>query len=172
MANEISRIDSKPWAIKRQKRIEQLISRRARLIHLTTAGLTVSEAVEQLAKEYTVRPLQIWRDWMTRYEWLPFLLKTDQAEMRRVVLDRLAQLKEAIDQAYQTYLSCRSEHVRVNAIRLYMDSVTKDLEIRQKLGLLPAETILVEQRVVMLEGKFVIIGADDRLIKDDRAPSA
>ena len=167
MVDEISRIDSKQGVSRGRKRVEMLMSRRARLLHLIVAGMTISEAVEVLSKECGVRPLQVWRDWMSRQEWQPLLLRVSSEQVRESVMQLLSELKEAKEQAYQTYLSCQNEHARVNAIRVYAECVVKDFEVRQKLGLLAPVTFGVEQRVIMREGRFVVVGPDGEPITDD-----
>jgi len=51
---------------------------------------------------------------------------------------------------------------RVAAVRVYLDAVKAEVEMRQSLGLLPTEPLKIQHRIVMLQGRFVEIGPDGK----------
>jgi len=131
------------------------------LIHLTAAGLSVRESTRMLSEEFGCSERTIWRDWKTRVEWLAILFKTGEGGKDAAVFDRMAELEEAKMEAYRTYL--REEGmIKVAALRLYLDAVKEDVRFRQSLGLLHAEPMKVEERVMMVGGRFCRVGRDGK----------
>lgn len=156
----------------RQKALAYLVNRRQKLVHLTTAGMPVTDAVKLLAEEFSVTERTLWSDWKTKAEWMPLLLQVKPDDKDNVILAVLAKLNEATQEAYKTYLSCSGEMARVSALRVYLEAIMRELEARQTLGLLPTEPLRIQQRIVMLGGKFVRIGPDGKPIIDPALPSA
>lgn len=136
------------------------------MLHLTIVGMEVSEAVEKVSEEFKCSKRTVWRDWKMRNQWIPFLVKIDPEEKERVVWDALASLAEAKQEAYNTYLAVEGM-ARVAAVRVYLEAVKAEVEMRQKLGLLPTEPLKVQHRIVMLKGRFVEIGPDGKPILDE-----
>jgi hypothetical protein len=52
--------------------------------------------------------------------------------------------------------------IRVAALRLYLDAVKEDVRFRQGLGLLQAEPMKVEERVMMVGRRFRRVGRDGK----------
>ncbi|MGA2767919.1 MAG: hypothetical protein ABSF24_06345 [Candidatus Bathyarchaeia archaeon] len=82
--------------------LSKIVERRKRLIHLTTAGLSIRESAKMLSEEFSCSERTIWRDWKIRLEWLAILFKTGEGGKDTVVFDRLAELEEAKVEAYRT----------------------------------------------------------------------
>lgn len=138
----------------RQTALARLVNRRQRLLHLTTAGIPITDAVGMLSSELSVSKCTLWKDWKTRSEWLPLLLQIKPEERENVILVTLARLSEATQEAYKTYVSCRVEMARVAALRLYLEAIKVEVELRQSLGLLTSRSLRVDERIVMIEGRF------------------
>lgn len=138
-----------------------LVDRRRRLLHLTIIGVKITDAVKKVSQEFKCGPRTVWNDWKLREQWIPLLLNLGPEERDRVVWDALASLAEAKQEAYNTYLAVEGM-ARVAAIRVYLDAVKAEVEMRQSLGLLPTEPLRVQHRIVMLQGRFVEIGPDGK----------
>jgi hypothetical protein len=151
----------KPWAY------EQILERRRKLLHLVTVGVKTSDAVKQVCEDFDCTRSTVWRDWELRDEWIPTLLQLSPEQKDTVVREALAQLKEATHEAYVTYLETNRGMARVAAIREYREAVIAEIELRQKLGLLPSEPLRVEQRIVMLQGRFVRVDANGKPVHEE-----
>lgn len=145
--------------------LANLVNRRQRLLHLTTAGMPVTEAINLLSEELAVGKRTLWDDWKTKAEWLPLLLQVKPEDKDNVILSALAKITEATQEAYKTYVS-EEGMARVSALRLYLEAVKLEIDIRQTLGLLPTEPLRIQQRIIMLEGRFVRIGPDGKPIDE------
>lgn len=131
------------------------------MIHLTTAGLSILQSTKMLSEELSCSERTIWRDWKTRLDWLPILFKTGEEGKDTAVFDRLAELEEVKGEAYRTCL--RGDGMtRVAGLRLYFDPVKEDIRFRQSLGLLHAEPMKVEERVMMVAGRFCRVDRDGK----------
>ncbi len=133
---------------------------------MTIIGVDVSKAIDKVAEEFKCGKRTLYRDWKTRDQWIPLFVKTDPEEKEHVVWDALASLAEAKQEAYNTYLSCEGM-ARVAAVRVYLDAIRAEIEMRQKLGLLPTEPVRVQHRIVMLQGRFVELGPDGKPIPNE-----
>ena len=148
--------------------VQALLDRRRRLLHLTTIGMKISEAVDKISLEFKCGKRTVWRDWQSRGDWILLLLKISPEEKDHFIWDALASLAEAKQEAYNTYLDVEGM-ARVAAIRVYLDAVKAEVEMRQSLGLLPTEPSRIQHRIVMLQGKFVEIGPDGKPITEGTA---
>jgi hypothetical protein len=145
-----------------------LVDRRRRLLHLTIIGIKITDAVGKVSQEFKCGQRAVWNDWKVRDQWIPVLLKIGPEERDRVVWDALASLAEAKQEAYNTYLAVEGM-ARVAAIRVYLDAVKAEVEMRQSLGLLPTEPLRIQHRIVMLQGRFVEIGPDGKPVTEGAA---
>lgn len=143
--------------------VQRLLDRRRRLLHLTTVGLNVTLAVDNVCEEYHCAQSTVWHDWNVRDKWIPLLLKMGPEDKDRVVMDALASLHEARQAAFNTYAAAEGM-IRVAALRLFLDAVKAEIEMRQTLGLLPTEPLKIQHRIVMLQGRFVEVGSDGKLV--------
>lgn len=94
-------------------------------------------------------------------DWLPILFKTGKEGKDTAIFDRLAELEEAKMEAYRTYLRADGM-TRVAALRLHLDAVKEDVRFRQSLGLLHAEPMKVEERIMMVAGRFCRVDRDGK----------
>lgn len=151
-------------------KLENLLLRRARLLHLTIIGVDVSKAIDKVAEEFKCGKRTLYRDWKTRGEWIPLFVKTSPEEMKYVVWDALASLAEAKQEAYRAILSSEGM-ARVAAVRVYLDCVKTEIEMRQDLGLLPTEPLRMQRRIIMLRGHFVELGPNGELPDEEEEQS-
>jgi hypothetical protein len=55
----------------------------------------------------------------------------------------------------------------VAAVRVYLETIKAEIEMRQKLGLLPTEPLRIQHRIVMLQGRFVELGPDGKPVSSE-----
>jgi hypothetical protein len=123
-------------------------------MHLTLAGMSVNEAAKTLSREFNVSERQIWLDWETKDKWVPALFKVKPEQQEKVLAEALANLNEVRSEAYKTYLAAETETGRSAALRVLMEAVKTEIQVRQSVGLLPTEPIRVDQRILMIKGQW------------------
>jgi len=143
--------------------VQRLLDRRRRLLHLFTIGMKVTPAVDKICEEFHCARSTVWHDWDTKNEWIPLLLKLGPEYKDEVIMDTLASIHEAKQEAYNTSLTVEGMP-RVAALRLYEDTIKDEIKIRQTLGLLPREPLKIQHRIVMLQGKFVKVDSNGKIV--------
>jgi hypothetical protein len=133
-------------------------------MQLTVVGMNATEAVKTLSREFGVSERTVWQDWRSRDEWLPVVYKVQPQEQKKAIIEALVNLNQVRTCAYQCYLSAKKESTRISALRLALDVVVKEIQIRQGIGLVRTESFDVEERIIMIEGRFCRVTPDGKAI--------
>lgn len=123
----------------------KLVERRQNLLNLRSRGISLSQAVKELAERYGVSPRQLYYDWKSRGQWMEEML--DVKDKDTFLLDLVSNHKEIYRLASLEYLKAENENARIGALRLLRD-INLDF----------AEMIVskdTRDRVEAIEGKMI-----------------
>ena len=121
-----------------RKRLE----RRLKVIEYMVQGISPSEAVRTLSREFNVSERTLWTDWMNRKQWLPHILKLQ--DQQGALQDLFMQWQEARKMLFNLAMTGDNSSARVGALKEVISQITKEIEVRQSLGMFPQRPVEVQ----------------------------
>jgi len=101
-----------------------LIERRQKLLSLRGMGISLADAVKELATQFSVSTRAVYLDWSNRKDWLESII--DLKDKDNFFMEILAGHKEIHKRAVAEYLHGDNSASRIGALRLMRD-LNKDL---------------------------------------------
>jgi hypothetical protein len=138
-----------------------LVERRVDMANMLCKGVGLKVAADDLARKYGVSVNAIYRDWSRREKWMPQILRLQD---HSIVYELLYGMRQIIPNAWYEYSTADNSNARIGSLRVLKETYAEILEKLQSLGLLQTESLHVEQknRIIMLKGRFVVIGPDGK----------
>jgi hypothetical protein len=128
-------------------------------------GAPLKAIVESLSKKYGTKEKQLYQDWERRHKWMPQIVQLDDPtllhEHLQGILDEIPKLwiiAEGKTDDGQKYLYRARD--RLEAFKEIKDIHFRVLEILQSVGVVEKKPIQVDQKVLMIKGRWWKAGSE------------
>lgn len=140
-----------------------LLERRVSMLNSISKGVDLKVVVESLSAKYGVKPKAIYQDWEQRDKWLPQIV---QFQDEGFVYKLINGMEQIIPSAWYEYATADNSSARVGALKLAKETYMDLMRMLESLGLIPKEPMRIQQRIVMIKGRFRFVGPDGKVIPD------
>jgi hypothetical protein len=129
----------------------ELLERRTKMLRQHIMGVSLKNIIEALKEEYDVQEHALYQDWERRDQWIPQVLQLNDPTL----LHRLIEgMRLVIPKCWVIAETSKNPFARLRALQIIKDTNLHLVEVLQAVGLVEKRPIQVDQRLIMIKGKW------------------
>jgi hypothetical protein len=125
-------------------------------------GVPLKVLIDSLLKEFGGNEKQLYADWERRDKWIPQIVQLDDETL---VHQLIRGAQDILAKVWLTAETSKNSFARLRALTLIKDTNLDLLKTLQSIGLIAQRPIQVDQRILVIKGRWWLPGAQ----ADDRA---
>jgi hypothetical protein len=139
------------------------------MLRQSVTGAPLKAIVEVLSEKYHVDERTLYADWERRQKWIPELMQLDDPTLLHQLI-RGAQ--DVLAKAWLVAETSKNSFARLRALTLIKDTNLGLLKSFQSIGLIAQRPIQVDQRILVIRGRWWLPGHGEGAQTDDVAKQA